>query len=221
MLRRAFAANIIPALVLWSFAFGILWFYNHNPGVQSALNELAEIKNRLGLFFSMSAQALAAGLLPFLLQKLQKGGHRKTKLGHVPFLMLMFSLIGATNDIFYTFQASIFGNSPDLGIIFKKTLLDMLVYTPFFCTPFAVAVFAFKDNGFLIQKTRDALGKDWFWKKVIPVYIAALIVWTPAVCVLYALPLTLQFPFQVIVQCFWGLVLIVMTDSRHKVAESV
>ncbi len=221
MLRRAFAVNIIPALILWSFAFGVLWLYYKNPLVQGTLDDLAGVKERLGLLFSMTAQAIAGGLLPFLFQKLQKGEHRKTELGHVPFLMFAFSILGAMSDTFYTIQAHLFGNSPEFFIILKKTLLDMMVYTPLIVMPIVVLVFAFKDNRFSIQETKAALGKGWFWTKVIPVNIAALMVWAPTVCVIYALPLALQFPFQAIVQCFWGLVLVVMTDRRHEVAESV
>jgi len=47
----------------------------------------------------------------------------------------------------------------------------------------------------------------------------ALTLWMPAVSIIYALPLALQFPIQVVVQCLWGLLLVVATSSAPAVAE--
>jgi hypothetical protein len=213
MLLRAFRANLFPALVLWGFAFALLGLYSLHFPTQMALDHLAKIKQSLGLGFSMPAQAVAAGLLPFFYQKWQRGDHRKTRLSHVPFLMLAFAFLGGATDLFYGFQAQIFGDDAKFATIALKTALDMLVYTPLFSVPMVVLTFAFKDNGFSPQRTRAFLGPDWITRRVWPLYVAALVVWTPTVAVLYALPLALQFPFQAIVQCFWGLILVIMTDK--------
>jgi len=213
MLRRAFAANLVPAAALWSFAALLLALYYLHAPTQSALDALADLKNRLGLGFSMPAQALAAGVLPFWFQKFQSGSHRKTRLAHLPFLMLIFAGIGAMNDAFYRAQAQVFGDSAQIAVVLCKVAVDMLLYTPFICMPIVVWAFAFKDSGFQIGAARGFLGQKWFQTRVIPLYIAALLVWIPTLCVLYALPLALQFPFQAIVQCFWGLILVIMTDK--------
>lgn len=221
MIRRAFAANIIPALILWSFAFGMLWMYNHNTTAKTALDDLATLKSQLGFLFSMPAQAIAAAFLPYVFQSLQKGDHRKIKLAHVPFLMLMTSVMGGMSDVFYTFQAWLFGDSPEFAVVLKKMGVDLFGYCPLVVMPLMVLIYAFKDNYFSFQKTRVALGKGWYVAKVVPVWLAALMVWGPTLFVLYQLPLALQFPFQAIVQCFWGLVLVVLTDSSPKHAKSV
>jgi len=213
MIRRAFAANLVPAVFLWSFALAILVGYWLHPPTRAALDALAVFKKQLGLGFSMPAQALASGLLPFVFQGFQSGSHRKTALIHVPYLMLYWASQGALVDWFYGFQAQVFGDNARLETILLKVLVDMGLFAPFLSMPLVVCAFAFKDAGFSPAKTRQLLGPNWYRERVIPVYIAALLVWTPAVAVLYALPLGVQFPFQATVACFWGLVLVIMTDK--------
>lgn len=211
LLRAAFRANLAPALLLWSAVVLLLAGYFFVPTIHQGLNALAEVKKALGLGFSMPAQALAAGLLPFLFQKLQNGEHRRTQLAHVPFLMLFWACQGALTDLFYNFQAHLFGNDAQLKTIALKTAADMLIFTPFIAIPLVVLVFAFKDAGFSTERTKHNLGPQMYRARVLPVYAASLLVWGPAVALLYSLPLALQFPIQAVVQCLWGLILVVMT----------
>ncbi len=189
----------------------LLTCYYFVAPIRQSLNALAEMKTALGLGFSMPAQALAGGLLPFLFQKLQKGAHRKTQLAHVPFLMLFWACQGAVTDVFYNFQARIFGDNAQISTIALKTAVDMLLFTPFVAIPIVVMTYAFKDAGFSLQCAQHDLGPQMYRNRVLPVYVAALLVWTPTVALLYSLPLALQFPVQAVVQCLWGLILVVMT----------
>lgn len=213
MIRRAFASNVVPAALLWGFALAMLVGYWIHPPTRGALDALALLKKQLGLGFSMPAQALASGLLPFVFQKFQSGSHRKTALVHVPYLMVFWACQGVLVDLFYAFQAQIFGDNAQLETIVLKVLVDMGLFAPFLSMPLVVRAYAFKDAGFSPAKTRQQLGPNWYRARVLPVYCAALLVWTPAVFVLYALPLGVQFPFQATVACFWGLVLVIMTDK--------
>ena len=212
-LRRAFAANFVPALALWILALALLALYFYFPPARAALNQMAALKTRLGWGFSMPAQALAAGLLPFLFQRFQRGDHRRITWAQLPFLLLVRAVMGAMTDEFYTFQAHLFGDSNAPAIILLKTAFDMLVYTPLIVLPLVVWTFGLMDNGYALDTTRAALGPGWKTQRVLPLYFAALVVWLPTLAVLYALPLELQFPFQAIVQCFWGLVLVILTDK--------
>ena len=212
-LRRAFAANIVPAIALWSLAVALLALYFYWAPATAAFNELAALKTRLGWAFTMPAQALAAGFLPFLFQKFQRGNHRRLTWAQLPFLLLVRALMGIMTDEFYNLQAILFGDSNALSTILVKTTFDMAVYTPFIVLPLVVWTFGLMDNGYTLDTTRAALGPNWKTKRWLPLYLAALVVWVPTLAVLYALPLALQFPFQAIVQCFWGLLLVIMTDK--------
>ena len=212
-LRRAFAANIVPAIALWSLAVALLALYFYFPPATLTFNELAALKTSLGWLFTMPAQAIAAGFLPFLFQRFQRGDHRRLTWAQLPFLLLVRALMGAMTDEFYTLQAFWFGDSNAPFTILIKTAVDMLVYTPFLVLPLVVWTFGLMDNGYTFDTTRAALGSDWKTKRWLPLYGAALLVWVPTLGVIYALPLALQFPFQAVVQCFWGLVLVIMTDK--------
>ena len=211
LLRAAFRANLAPALLLWSALALLLAGYFFVAPIHQSLNALADVKKALGLGFSMPAQALAGGLLPFLFQSLQKGAHRKTRLAHVPFLMLFWACQGAVTDRFYAFQALVFGDNAQLSTILFKTAVDMLIFSPFVAIPLVVFIFAFKDAGFSPARTVRQLGPRPYRNRVLPVYVAAVLVWAPSVALLYSLPLALQFPVQALVQCLWGLILVVMT----------
>ena len=212
-LRRAFAANLVPAGALWSLALALLLLYHFFPPARGALNHLAHLKTQWGWGFSMPAQALAAGLLPFLFQRLQRGDHRRLTWAQLPFLLAVRAIMGAMTDEFYTLQAHLFGDSQAPATILLKIAFDMLVYTPLIVLPLVVWTFGLMDNGYALDTTRAALGPHWKTKRVLPLYAASLIVWLPTLGVLYALPLELQFPFQAIVQCFWGLLLVILTDK--------
>ena len=212
-LRRAFAANIVPAVALWSLAVALLALYYHWPPATLAFNNLAALKTRLGLAFIMPAQTLAAGVIPFLFQRFQRGDHRRLTWAQLPFLLVVRALMGVMNNEFYNFQAFLFGDSNAPPTVLTKVAVDMLFYTPFIVVPLVVWLFGLMDNNYSFDTTRAALGADWKTKRGVPLYFAALLVWVPTLGVIYALPLALQFPFQAIVQCFWGLVLVIMTDK--------
>ena len=212
-LRRAFAANLIPAIALWALAVALLALYFTFPPATEAFNQLAALKTRWGWVFTMAAQALAAGLLPFLFQKFQRGDHRRLTWAQLPFLLLVRAIMGVLTDEFYNLQAFWFGDSNALSTIAIKIAVDMLIYSPLVVLPLVVWTFGLMDNGYALDTTRASLGPDWKTKRWLPLYVATLLVWVPTLVVIYALPLALQFPFQAVVQCFWGLVLVIMTDK--------
>ncbi len=216
LLRNTFYSNVRPALVLWCFAFLMLALYTWHPPAQLALDSLAELKTRLGLLFSMPAQAIAGALLPFALQSLQGGTHRRTSAAHLPFLMAFFALLGALNDGFYTLQSLVWGQGTEIGRVLLKTLIDQGLYAPVMLIPITLA-FALKDSDFSWQRARQTLGPDWLKTRYLPTYLAGVMVWAPALCVLYALPLGLQFPFSALVQCLWSLMLVVLTAAPTPV----
>lgn len=205
-LRAALRKNLGPALVLWAGAGAILAAYHLHDGARAALDALADLKRRAGWWFVMPAQAAAAGLMPWVCQLFRPRGERDILGRHVPWLMLAWGAQGAMTDGFYTLLAGWFGDSAELRVVAVKTAADMLGYTPLVCMPYALAAYALKDAGFDVARMRRELGPRWYRERVWPLYRAALLIWTPTVCLLYALPLALQFPVQAVVQCFFALI---------------
>jgi len=218
LIRRAFAANFVPALALWCAALSLFLLWQFHTPTHAALESLARLKERGGIGFSMLAQSVAVGVLPFWFQRFQRGTHRRTDGRDLPFLVLMWALQGAVVDVFYRFQAVWWGTGSDPKTLIIKVVCDLGVFAPLVAMPFAVLCFAFKDAGYSWVKTRAMLGRNWIRQRVAPVYFSALVVWTPTLFVLYALPLPLQFPFQAVVGCLWGLILVVLTSQKTAAA---
>jgi hypothetical protein len=212
-LREAFRENLQPALLLWSGAGLVVALYFLHPASRAALDRLAVFKDRAGLWFVLPVQALLAGLLPWLFQFLRRDRKRPADIRavHLPWLMFVWAVQGAMIDAFYTLLAHLYGDAPTLRVILLKTATDMLIYTPFISMTFIRICFALKDAGFSPARARRDLGPSWFRTQVLPLYKAALIVWTPTVCLLYSLPLPLQFPVQAIVQCYVAVLVVVLT----------
>ncbi len=162
----------------------------------------------------MPAQAFAAGLLPFGLSRLQRSGRTQARTRDLPFLLAFWALQGGVTDTFYALQAHVWGAGADWRTVALKSACDLGAFTPLLVMPLIVWAFAFKDCGYSPDQTRQFLGRGWVRERLAPMYASALLVWTPAVLVLYALPLALQFPFQAAVQCFWGLVIFVLTGEK-------
>jgi hypothetical protein len=206
-------------LFLWSVCLLILGLYYTVPPARGAFDAVAELKARLGLWFVMPAQAMAAAVLPFLMQRFQSGGHRRNDVGKLPFLVLLFAANGVLTDAFYKFQAAIFGNNSGVGTIVMKTLVDQWLFSPLLAIPMLAIGFTWSDNDFSFAQTRESLQQQWYRSRVLPVWAVALTLWMPAVSIVYALPLALQFPIQVVVQCLWGLLLVVATSAAPATSE--
>jgi hypothetical protein len=55
--------------------------------------------------------------------------------------------------------------------------------------------------------------------EVLPITVANVAVWVPAVVAVYLLPLPLQLPMQNLVLCLWALMLVFMTDPKGASAS--
>ena len=131
--------------------------------------------------------------------------------------VLFWGILGVIVDAFYKLQAWIFGQGTDALTVVCKVAVDMLVFSPLFALPLICVCFNWKDHGFDVARARAGLGRGWYQVRVWPTVIAAWIVWIPAVALVYALPLALQFPIQNIIECMWVMTLLFLT--RPESAE--
>lgn len=206
-------ANFAPGLLLQSVAVILVAAYYLWPAAHAAMESVAVFKARIGIWYPIISTAFFAGTLPLLMQRLQRGGRREG-IKVWPFYLVYWAFIGVVVDWFYTLQAQIFGNGTDWWTITQKVVVDMFAFSPFLAMPAICVAFAWKDNGFDFNRTRRALGRQWYAERVFPMIVAAWIVWIPTVTLIYALPLALQFPVQNIVQCLWALILMFMTQDE-------
>lgn len=213
ILRRALRANILPALLLWSVAGLILWSYYRVPSAHFALESFGASVKRGGVAVVFGLAALTGALLPFTLQGLQRGKHRRVTKASLPFFIVYRGAIGVLVWAFYILQSYLFGNAHDARTIACKVAVDLLLFSPLTTIPGAAMTFALADANFDFAVWKRWFSPHWYREKVLPVLIAAWLVWLPAVTVIYALPQGLQFPVQAMIQCFWVLLLTVLTSA--------
>lgn len=212
-------ANILPALVLQAIAVFLLWAYHYWPAATSALNELAKIKLATGFLFAFVASAIAGAVLPLLLQSLQRGNHRRIAANALPALFLFWGLRGCLVDAFYQLQSAVWGNSAHPTTLAIKIFCDLAIASPFVFLPFLVLIFSWADTQGNLSLMRESFQDGivaWWKREALPLSPVAWLVWTPALVVVYSLPPGLQFPVAAIIQCFWALILVVLTDKGRK-----
>ena len=211
-------ANRIPAVGLQSVALFLLWSYHFWPAARAALGQMALLKQNSGLGFAFVASAFASALLPLVLQTLQQGAHRRMVIGALPAAIVFWGLRGCLTDLFYSLQSAVWGNNALPLTIAIKVFCDLAIFTPCLSVPVVVLFFSWLD-GDLRHSFREGAAA-WWLREVWPLVRAAWVVWLPALMVIYALPTNLQFPISVLIQCFWTLFLVVLTDKGRTASSA-
>ena len=213
--------NLIPGLVIIFFAGLLVTAYYAFSSVRDALEGLQSLRNSWGLSFSMLTSAIGAGLIPGLyLMAVGKSQHDGRG-----FLDLLFtSLVWATNmiwvDNFYNFQDWFWGPSATFGILISKMLLDQFVFTAFFSIHHVALGFRLRDLNYDFKALGSALRDDWIIKTIIPMLVNCWLTWIPGTLVIYSLPLPLQIPLMVLIQCFFALEM-AFVSSQMKVSTVI
>jgi len=222
-LTQAARANALPAIGLQSVALFMLWAYHFWPAARLVLEQLAAWKQSTGYVFSFTAAALGGGLLPFVLQKFQKGNHRRIEAKFLPDLVLSWGARGCLVDAFYRAQTAMWGDNALPQTLLIKIICDLMIFSPLIAAPSIAIMFSWTDSERRLKDFREvfAVGlRRWFGRDVWPLVRMAWVVWLPALAVIYALPAGLQFPVQVVIQCLWALILVVLTDKTQEEAQT-
>jgi hypothetical protein len=203
-------ANVLPALVLQIVAVSILLGYYYVEPVHGALEAVSELKQRYGYAFSAVSTMMVAGLLPFVLQYLQRGGRRFLLARHLPYIAIFWAIKGMEVDAFFRVQAWMFGDDSRPATVLAKMAFDQFFYAPLWGLPSVVAAYRLKDVGFDLRQW-DVLPLGRFYRRrILAALITTWAIWIPAVTVIYCLPLPLQLPLQNIVMCLWVLIFLVI-----------
>jgi hypothetical protein len=200
-------ANFLPGIALQLAALALVLGYYNVPGIHGVLSRLAEIRQATGLSFGIVSTALFGGILPFLYIHFssRKGPGYPPRYGWIQGLGLtvFWGYKGLEVELWYRFQAHMFGSGHTAGTIVLKVLLDQFVY----CPVLAVAVYQAVEARYnWSEPIADIRERGWYRRRVLPVLLSNLAVWVPAVAVIYCLPTPLQLPLQNIVLCFYTLV---------------
>ena len=203
--KKAFRENLVPAIVLQTFALILVLSYYFVPSTLSVWDALAHLKVKLGLAFPIIFTSLFGGAIPFailaLKGKISSAVWNKT----LAFYLAFWAYRGCEVDLFYQLMTFLFGDQQTFWVVAKKVAVDQFVYSLFWTGPTTALLFEWKDQAFDIRQTLKKFGRD-FWLKTMPSFIFSIwIVWLPAVTVVYCLPQHLQFPLFNIVLVFFVL----------------
>lgn len=204
---RGLRANVVPALVLQSFALCLVLGYFHVPAFGRVLGELGDLKVEWGYLFSSISTALFGGLFPFLVLFSTGRVAKARAMGELLFYLCFWFWKGAEVDALYRAQSWLFGSSPSAQVVAAKTALDQFVYNPLWAAPTQTLCFLWKDAGFSVPAMRERLRRQGMPLRVGTVLLSTWIVWIPTVAIVYSLPGPLQVPLFNLVLCFWCLLL--------------
>lgn len=211
-------ANAIPGLILNLVAASLGAAYAWHPGTRAVFSAVGELKSSAPYLFSMISTMIFGGLLPVILQRL--GAARCEPWRYLLFLMPFWAYKGAEVNLLYELQAMVFGTEPSFTVVAAKVAVDQLVYVTLWATASQVLAYAWMDAGFRLGPVRADLARGrWYLRRCVPVLVTNWALWTPAVAILYQLPVELQLPFQNLILCLWVLLLSFLTkpgDPLHQ-----
>lgn len=213
---RSARANLAPGLVLQAFALAVvLGYYFHAP-TREAFTELADLRHRMGIWFSIVFTGLCGGLLPLLYLKAMPSTRALYTWKQGGALTFFWSYKGIEIGLWYAFLAWAVGPDGDFGTIAVKSFIDQFIYCPLWAIPTTATFYLWCSEHFNLRAViADLRAPRWYLRRVMPMLLANLGVWLPLVFIIYALPTPLQLPLQNIVLCFFTLMLAHMSQRRR------
>ena len=217
--RRGWEAartNALPGLIIALAALGVLVAYHRWPAFHDLLEVVRGWKLRFGFAFSALSTAIFGGLLPVLFRLIPAATRRDPQWRSLPFFVGFWAYKGIEVDALYRLQAWIFGDTTNLWVVAAKVFIDQFIYCPIWAVPTMMLAYLWKECGFSVAGVRRRLGERWYLTRCLPLLIANLGVWVPAVAIIYALPLALQLPMQNLVLCLFVLVVMMLTREEPQ-----
>jgi hypothetical protein len=204
---KAARVNLVPGLILQTFALGlVLAYYFHAPS-RALLEQVSSLKVRYGFLYSAVSTAIFGGLLPFLFLIAQPKTRSHAAFRHLPFLLAFWACKGMEFDLLYRLQALMFGTELRWTVVLPKVLFDQFVYVTVWGGPTMVILLMWKDMDYDTRGLLRLLNRRYYPERILPIVIPNWAVWLPAVAIIYSLPLPLQLPVENLVLCMWVLVM--------------
>ncbi|MEM7681995.1 MAG: hypothetical protein AAF288_08565 [Planctomycetota bacterium] len=211
--------NLGPGVALWAVGLAILWLYFETDSGPAAFGRLADVRNAAGLWYALVATALAGGVLPWVVLYLRPTTRHLATRGRLAFLALFWAERGVEVHFLYAGLAALVGHGNDAGTIATKIALDMGLYAALWAMPSTLLAYQCFERGAVRPVLRRALTRDWWRNENLPVFIANVSVWLPAVAMIYSLDLALQVPMQNLVLCFWSLMMVFLVPPMPRSAS--
>ena len=197
----------------------LLIAYHQHPPTTQWLNELAKLKQETGYLYSAISAMIAGAIIPEILRIafFQRGRIQPRNTKNLLFTVPFWGVIAITVDLFYQFQAHMFGTSVDIETVTIKVIVDQFGYTAFFATPVTCILYDWKHNGYQLRGLGHILKPAYYRDTVFPVLLTNWAVWIPLITVIYCLPLSLQVPLFGLALSMWVLLYTWMSETKAKI----
>lgn len=205
MFRLAFRENLAAGIAIQLFAVILVGSYYLVPPVGMFWNRVALMKQDCGLLAAVVSTSFFGGLVPFCYLCLTGRIGRGDSFRNFVFFLLFWGYRGGEVELFYRFQAWMFGDSPTVATVIKKMVFDQFVYNPFWATWVIAVGFLWQHHRFDFRATFKALNRDFLVIYLPGMMFSTWVVWIPAVSIIYCLPQALQVPLFNLVLCFFVL----------------
>ena len=205
-IARAFTVNLIPGICLWVIAISICYSYYNIDAIEQTLARVADLKAQYGYLFAAVSTAIFGGLIPFIYFYLTRQTGRRPG-AELLFYLLFWGIKGVEVDLFYRLQGYFFGTDTGLATVAMKTAVDQLFYAPLWAVPSIAIAYLYKNSDFKLNICLQQLDRLFFFQTIPAIVVSNLLVWLPAVTIIYMMPPDLQIPLFNLVQCFFALLL--------------
>ena len=208
-------SNAVPGLILQVTAATVLALYFLVPAAQPGFSWFVEQRARWGFGYSAVATAISGGMIPYLFLVIL-GRIKRFSLAEIGFYFVFWAIMGMQVDLLYRAQSLMFGNELTVSVLAKKVAFDQFVFGAFWAQPLIVLVYLWKNAGYSLSGLRSSMSREVFTFQIPTLVFSAWIVWIPAVAIIYALPPGLQIPMFTIVQCFWSLLVEILSMKKAR-----
>lgn len=212
---HAFRQNIIPGAILQLIAVSLGLAYFFLPSLKPAFNFFGGLKDHYGIWYAILATSLFGGVIPYCYLYAQ-GQILKNPGKQFLFYAGFWAIIGAVVDLFYRFQGYIFSTGNDWQTVIAKTFVDQFFFAPVLMVPTISLAYLWKESDFNLIKCRRRLDRGFFLTTVPTIVLSNLLVWLPAIVVIYLMPSNLQVPLYNLVQCFFVLLLAILAKNPDE-----
>ncbi len=207
---KAVQANLRSAVILWIVGALVVWSYYHVAPVQEWFTGVIHLRERVGLLFPVLSTSIAGAVIPAAFELFLRPDQRQRTLKQLGWLCLFWAYKGIEVDLFFVFQAKVFGADTQLDTVLVKLLVDAFVYNPLIAVPITAFFYRWLNKG------HPLFHKGWYGRHVLPMLLFAWAVWIPAVLLIYLMPTPLQVVLQNLVLAFYALLLIFLCQGEAE-----
>lgn len=207
---RAVKHNWPPIVLVQAVAVAMVVLYYRDPNTRAFAEGIAQFKASSGVPGVLLAGAVAGGVIPEVAKGLTGRLTRLDSawLGKTLFTALVYACVALFVDVFYRGLATVVGDSNTPGTVVAKTLVDQLAFSPLVSIPFATAMFDWRSVDFSFLGLLSIWRERWYRTRVMPGLVLCWVFWPPVLLCTYAMPLSLQFSFSMVLEAAWSIIFV-------------